>query len=99
MKGKKNGISGKSKIRWIILPIKKGNEINRFPLVIRCITNELIITNNKVWEIPLPEPIFRNISVLSMISGIKAPIIKANLLNEYLRVIKGISKISRGSAT
>ena len=78
------GISGKSKIRWNILPIKKGNEMVKFRLVIRYTTNELIITNNKVWENPLPEPRFKNISVLSIISGSNAPIIKANLLNRYL---------------
>jgi hypothetical protein len=47
---------------------------------------------------PLPEPKFINKIDLSIISGVKEPIINAILLILYFSFILGISKISKGKA-
>lgn len=69
-----------------------------FPLVIKKRIKKLIIANNKVWEIPLPEPKLKIKNGLSIISGNIDPIINASLLNSNLFLIWGISKTSRGIA-
>lgn len=50
-------------------------------------------------EKPLPLPMFRNSKDLSIISGNKEPIIRANLLNSNFLFIMGNSKIISGTAT
>jgi len=60
---------------------------------------KLIITNNKVCDIPLPDPIPKKRRDLSIISANKEPITKDIRLNSYFFFICGISKISKGIVT
>jgi len=55
--------------------------------------------NKMVWEMPLPEPRFKNNMDLSIISGNNDPIIRASLLNSNLFLINGSSKTMSGTAT
>ena len=50
----------------------------RLPRVIRNSIRTLITTKNKEWIYPLPEPKPKKKIDLSIISGNKAPIIRAN---------------------
>jgi len=70
-----------------------------FPLVAICKMIKHDSINKMVWEMPLPEPRFKNNMDLSIISGNNDPIIRASLLNSNLFLINGSSKTMSGTAT
>ena len=78
--------------------MKKGIDTKKFLFVKKWTIKKLTTTNNNVREIPRPEPKFKNIRDLSIISGSKAPIIRAIRLNRKFFLIYGISRSTNGRA-
>jgi len=80
------------------MPIKNDIEIALFPLERIYNPKKLNIVNKRLCEILRPEPNPENNKLLSIKSGIKAPIINDKRLNSNFFFIKGISKRMSGMA-